>query len=827
MGESSVENGGSESGRRVQEGTGTPIAFRPEFYEASRRQAKVFDNELKDYNHELNVTLLFAALFAVVASTFLKLEESKQLLLTWDSRQASSSITTVVFCGLAASLLVAFLAIFAKSILKRYANLDFTAADPSRGRYRAPSAFHLFVPGIVGLFIEGLSLVLQAALLAVAYVLANHLWSQDQWAASLTIVGVEILCIVLITSATVGPALLGVSGSTVTKSIKKPLLRALISMEPNVKNFRQRTLPKRRPSALVSDDGKLEKLKIISDNDMFDRSIDSSEAAVVLDFITEVVWHSGIREVPLAKIFEIFDNCFDYSKGNATPIPRLRDRAYKAGRALVHLLVQRKCIGEEKAVPLEGLRGIRGSYSSCSYDNDLDSILHIVDRLFGTPKPINWIGYTFSESHRRWLSHILLYRAWDHLRHASKLPDDVEAFVAHAFSTEDTHPAIVADCLFIVSLVIGMPFHVDDLAVDDKSSGNETLYRRIFDKLESTFTNSVIQEYPRSLDAIRLIASLQDETIAANCYRLFRVILPSSLEEEVIWAAARFAINGAYKWDDWVPWVEDLDGIIMSLTYYFEIQAKGEDHIATQSIEDALRGVAYGSNETMLEDLKKLDHTNQLFVDGIRRAFKEDRPFRTQQAALFLMPVIQDQWFGDSSKDVMSDGEKDEFCKNWGSVVDRIEHIVDVKEALCATLFGMLNSKKWRSHIVKDKLKLMEYFADLPKDSEPFTACKKNASILPWLRSRVDERGEKGKRRPKDVRDQVLEVTKAVISGVRHDVSFISRVMAAEKERYQAMLDGHKAASLEDEPERLRAKVEGLNEGIEKFAQVVGEKAKQ
>ncbi|KAF9642216.1 hypothetical protein BDM02DRAFT_3273551 [Thelephora ganbajun] len=175
-------------------------------------------------------------------------------------------------------------------------------------------------------------------------------------------------------------------------------------------------------------------------------------------------------------------------------------------------------------------------------------------------------------------------------------------------------------------------------------------------------------------------------------------------------------------------------------------------------------------------------------------------------------------------------------------VVDGIEHIVDVKEALCATLFGTLNSEKWRSHIVKDKLKLMEYFANLPKDSEPFTACKKNASILPWLRSRVDEGGEKGEEEtklwlailwsdytnlPEDVRDQVLEVTKAAILGVRHDVSFISRIMAAEKERYQAMLDGHKAASLEDEPERLRAKVEGLNEGIEKFAQVVGEKAKQ
>jgi len=77
---------------------------------------------------------------------------------------------------------------------------------------------------------------------------------------------------------------------------------------------------------------------------------------------------------------------------------------------------------------------------------------------------------------------------------------------------------------------------------------------------------------------------------------------------------------------------------------------------------------------------------------------------------------------------------------------------------------------------------------------------------------------------PKNVRDQVLEVTKAVISEVRHGVNFISRITAAEKERSQAELGKHEATSLEDEPERLRAKVEGLNEGIEKFTEAVGRK---
>jgi len=272
------------------------------------------------------------------------------------------------------------------------------------------------------------------------------------------------------------------------------------------------------------------------------------------------------------------------------------------------------------------------------------------------------------------------------------------------------------------------------------------------------------------------------------------------------------------------------------------IQAEGEDDVATQPIENALRAVAYANNEKTLEGLKKLDHTDKLFIDGIRKAFEADRPFQTRKAALYLMPFIQDKWFDDSLEDCMSDEVKGEFCKNWGSAVDGIEHTTEVKKAMCSTLFGMLNSKRWRSHVAKDKMKLMTYFADLPEDSKYFTACKRNPSILPWLRSRADEAGEERVEEtkfwrlwlailwsdfanlPKDVSDQVLEMTK-VISKAKHDVKFISRIMTAEKEKYQVKLDGHEAASLEDEPERLRARLEGLDESIEKFEEVTGQKA--
>jgi len=51
----------SEPADQAQGTIGTPATVRSEFYEAYKRQAKIFDKELKEYNKELNVTLLFVS----------------------------------------------------------------------------------------------------------------------------------------------------------------------------------------------------------------------------------------------------------------------------------------------------------------------------------------------------------------------------------------------------------------------------------------------------------------------------------------------------------------------------------------------------------------------------------------------------------------------------------------------------------------------------------------------------------------------------------------------------------------------------------------------
>ena len=363
--------------------------------------------------------------------------------------------------------------------------MDLNATTLNQGQYRPPGTLHHNVPWIFGFIVEALSLMLQAALLVIAYVLAYHLWSIDPATVLASVAAAETICICLIVFAF--PAIFGSGG--LASSIKKAV-RAFASAKSSGEDSKPRIAPKRQPNApplseksetevdvsqdipLVFKKQDIDWRGYVSDSLciawMFDRTFDSDKVAVILDFIPDVVWHSGICTVPITTVFRIFEQCFTYSDGNAALIPRLRDRAYTSGRALVHLVIQANCIGEAGGDPLKEFRGPQRSYSWRSYDKDLDSILALVDRLLGNNQPINWSGYKFTEPHQRWLSHILLYRAWDHLCYSSKLPDDINAFVALALSSENMHPAVVADCLFIISLLVGLPLHVDDLAITDK-----------------------------------------------------------------------------------------------------------------------------------------------------------------------------------------------------------------------------------------------------------------------------------------------------------------------------------------------------------------------
>ena len=205
---------------------------------------------------------------------------------------------------------------------------------------------------------------------------------------------------------------------------------------------------------------------------MFHMSTDADATTAIMRFIPEVVWYDGIQTTPLERLYDTVVECFDQSSGHPVVIPKLKEKAYLSAKALVHLAIQRKCIGndsdKDKAV-FESISNPRLTMGSehCKGDSDLESTLGIIDRVFGVPEPIRWENFSFGVQHQAWMGHILLYRAWDAIRTGESLPDDTKEFVLHTLRSKLSAP-IVADCLFIIGLVLGIELHIDDLLVADK-----------------------------------------------------------------------------------------------------------------------------------------------------------------------------------------------------------------------------------------------------------------------------------------------------------------------------------------------------------------------
>jgi len=103
-------------------------------------------------------------------------------------------------------------------------------------------------------------------------------------------------------------------------------------------------------------------------------------------------------------------------------------------------------------------------------DSDLEYTLNMIDIVLGVPVPaLAWQAFTFTISHHSWMSHILLYRAWDNIGTANGLSEDVSDFIKYSLSLEPPPAAaVVAGCLLMIGLILGIGIHVDDLSVVDK-----------------------------------------------------------------------------------------------------------------------------------------------------------------------------------------------------------------------------------------------------------------------------------------------------------------------------------------------------------------------
>ena len=121
--------------------------------------------------------------------------------------------------------------------------------------------------------------------------------------------------------------------------------------------------------------------------------MDANVVMAIMRLIPEVVWHAGIRTIPLERPYDTVLECLDRSSGRPVVIPKLRNKAYLSTKALLHLVIQRDRIGDEsdkavfKAISIN--YPVMGS-KHCEDDSDLESTLCIIDRVFGDFDPMYW-----------------------------------------------------------------------------------------------------------------------------------------------------------------------------------------------------------------------------------------------------------------------------------------------------------------------------------------------------------------------------------------------------------------------------------------------------
>ena len=413
-------------------------------------------------------------------------------------------IQSILYWSLSSSLFAAFVATLGKQWLNRYASEDRgSAAD--RGRQRK-----LKMDGMIAwkfdFVIEFLPILLQVSYLLLGCALSKYLFPISEAVSGVLIAftAVGFLLYSLITLiATLNfncpfqtPPSLLLGFLIRTKRSKgcgrwmKERWTKFMHNGPNTPPrldtvdgnnvIEHNTIPMDamdRPSPLFSRDVDWDVYVLDSDciAFMFGMPAEMDATVAILGFIPEIVWHNGIREIPLKPLYQTFIECFDRSSGHLVLKWAFRDMAYLSGKALLHVAIQRKCIDDEFEQDMSEL--IAGQHQVVESkhiegDPDLETTLHMISQVLGGFEIVrqqNQQKISVSISHHAWMVRILLYRAWDALEKNTPLPSDVTQFIRHSLRLEPRPSDLIsADYLFMLFLVLGIKVNWDDLWVTNK-----------------------------------------------------------------------------------------------------------------------------------------------------------------------------------------------------------------------------------------------------------------------------------------------------------------------------------------------------------------------
>ena len=796
---------------------------------------------------------------------------------TWNGPDRTATrVLAILYSSLCASVTVAFIAILGRQWLTHYAKPERgLSIDTIRNRKLKMDGMDAWCFNLV---MDSLPLLLHASLLLLGYGLSNYLLFLDQTVAGV-VIGFTSFCLFFYFASSAAAIISEHCPFQTPLSLTlRYLARHLVPKAWRENNSRRKPRPS-RPKMKTANHIVLPMWTLAADPDplfshreidwdgyvvysncviwMFEKPIEHDTVMAIVRFIPEIVWHSGIKTIPLEKTYDNLLECFDDNLNSPTVLSRCRDRAYLSAKAVLHMIIQRRCLGNATDIEIFDSIAARHPRMGCwryDEDSDLESTLCIIDIVLGAPMPtLEWQKLKFTIPHHSWMAHILLYRAWDTVGTANNLSEDVTSFIKYTLSLDPSpSTAIVADCLLMIGLILGIGIHVDDLTVVDKryaqSHGIMVIFAyfryssrelkpqidRIYESLTAILQRpeATDDEIDRALQAMELVTPFLDNQIAQKSYELFHVIMdtPISLAftTEKKWAAARIMMDGAYNWDKFLPWVEDPSHMLAFLTHHFELIATRDENWEVP-IQNALRALAYASNQTTIDALSKFDPTQPLFVRGIHYACENARPFQLRKAVLFFLPLVNDKWFN-APEPFMSADETRKFCTDWFSNIDGIEHTYDVQRAILAVLLSMINSPSWRPHIDPKKWKLLEYFTSVPDDSQPLRRCLDNPDLMDAIRD-VDSPlamvlwlailWMKYTELIPVVKEQLEAATKEVVQGSRKtDLDMYLSVMDVESKKAEEKLKEYNTWSTDPAAIGLRKKIDCLKQAKEMLSSI-------
>ena len=428
-------------------------------------------------------------------------------------------VQAILSSSLAASLLSAFFAMLGKQWLNRYSQVEMRGSlmDRSRDRQRKMDGMATWGFKFV---MESLPLTLQGALLLFGCALSKYLFTVDNLIAwvvfGFTAFG-SLFYLVIIVAASISydcpfqtplsliirfmVCLFNERGKYLERS-RRWFLRTF-----SQKTWRRRRLPRGpyrfngfggpnenghiqlnmvNPFRLppIPFEKETDRSGFVLDSNciawMFEMSMDPDTILDIMKFIPEIIWHDGIVTTPLEKLYDTVLECFDRSSGSSVLIPKFRNKAYLSAKALLHLFIQRKCMGDgsdAEAFKSHSRRHrIIGPWKRWG-DSDLDYTLGMVDCVLevGGFDPTHWRGTSFTTHHFAWMAHILPYRAWHSLRNGGTLPDDINEFLRYSLRQDPLPPTpVMSGCVLAMCLVLGVRPDSDDhdqlvIEVDERS----------------------------------------------------------------------------------------------------------------------------------------------------------------------------------------------------------------------------------------------------------------------------------------------------------------------------------------------------------------------